>query len=296
MRCSCFSQEEDINGFDSYADHAKKCYNVEKMEDPSENVLQLLNKLVVEDVGPKQTPDLESSTNQAEEFFNVLDMRKSKQKLLDLDLSLDSDKYSDESLANDVKAYESMLTSVKNTSTNLDLSKNNCVTMNKIPIKNDNHCLNDNSDELKKSVKEVYEESPTITNTAAAKSHFETVGSENISSDKNVCSTKNGMAEKETSPFESVVRPTQKKTNTERRAIDTNEASDKIFQTVKTISPAKEIKTKINLDESKPISLEDDDDDLDFLLALKTPVSPQKVKENNPSAAVVKGKRYFVIN
>lgn len=260
------------------------------MEDPSGNVLQLLNKLVVQDVGPKETPDVESSVNQAEEFFNVLDIRKSKQKLLDLDMSIDSDKYSDESLANDVKAFESMLTSVKDTSTNLYLSESNSLTMNKMQIKNDKHGFDDNSDERKKSVKEEYEESPTITNTAAAKSHFETVESENISSDKNVCSTTNGMSKKETSPFESLVRPTQNEMHTERRAFEKN------VQTVKTISPAKEIKTKINLDESKDskaISLEDDDD-LEFLLALKTPVSPQKVKENNPIAGVVKGKRYLL--
>lgn len=293
MRCSCFLQEEEINRFDSCADHAKQCYNVEKMEDPSGNVLQLLNKLVVQDVGPKQTPDVESSVNQAEEFFNVLDIRKSKQKLLDLDMSMDSDKYSDESLANDVKAFESMLTSVKDTSTNLYLNKSNSLTMNKMQIKNDKHGFDDNSDELKKSVKDEYEETPTITNTAAAKSHFETVESENISSDKNVCSTTNRMAKKETSLFESLVRPTQNKMHTERRVVDTNEAFEKNVQTVKTISPAKEIKTQINLDESKAISLEDDDD-LDFLLALKTPVSPQKVKENNPTAGVVKGKRYLL--
>lgn len=293
MRCSCFLQEEEINSFDSYADHAKKCYNVEKMEDPSCNVLQLLNKLVVQDVGPKQTPDVESSVNQAEEFFNVLDIRKSKQKLLDLDMSMDSDKYSDESLANDVKAFESMLTNVKDTSTNLYLSKSNSLTMNKLQIKNDKHGFDDNSDERKKSVKEEYEESPTITNTAAAKSHFETVESENISSDKNVCSTTNGMSKKETSLFESLVRPIPNKMHTERQVVDTNEAFEKNVQIVKTISPAKEIKTKINLDESKAISLEDDDD-LDFLLALKTPVSPQKVKEMNPTAGVVKGKRYLL--
>lgn len=292
MRFSCFLQEEEINSFDSYADHAKQCYNVEKMEDPSGNVLQLLNKLVIQDVGPKQTPDVESSVNQAEEFFNVLDIRKSKQKLLDLDMSMDSDKYSYESLANDVKAFESMLTSVKDTSTNLYLSKSNSLTMNKMQIKNDKDGFDDNNDERKKSsVKEEYEESPT--NTAAAKSHFETVEGESISSDKNVCSTTNGMSKKETSLFESLVRPTQNKMHTERPGVDTNKAFEKNVQTIKTISPAKEIKTKINLDESKAISLEDDDD-LDFLLALKTPVSPQKLKENNPTAGVVKGKSYLL--
>lgn len=264
------------------------------MEDPSNNVLQLLNKLVVQDVGPKQTPDVESSVNQAEEFFNVLDIRKSKQKLLDLDMSMDSDKYSDESLANDVKAFESMLTSVKDTSTNLYLSKSNSLTMNKMQIKNYKDGFDDNSDERKKSsVKEEYEESPTITNTAAAKSHFETVESENISSDKNVSSTTNSMSKKEPSLFESLVRPTQNKMHTEGHGVDTNKAFEKNVQTIQTISPAKEIKTKINLDELKAISLEDDDD-LDFLLALKTPVSPQKVKENNPTGGVVKGKRYLL--
>uniref|UniRef100_A0A1B6LDB2 Cell death regulator Aven n=1 Tax=Graphocephala atropunctata TaxID=36148 RepID=A0A1B6LDB2_9HEMI len=278
--------EEEIKHFDSVAENGKKCYNTDQIEDPNAKVFQLLTNLIQSEEGLEQGPSTETNIKQGvNDHFNILDVENSSKILTNID---SESKHSSTRQMQNSNITVNMKQQIdfacnehgfKETTLITEEKTENLIESPEIiqQNKNKSHYIDKNIFPADK--KPVFLESPVILNDTT----------KNINEESYEKSYQK-VFEKSISP-EISFEKSQSVEKLDQNEFDSkgNELNTKISHQPKDKRPNKNIlressvETEISSskvrEKIKNITLEEDDDDLDYLLSLKKPVDSQPTEE-----------------